>query len=156
MAAAGCNRCISIRYQLCQYYHEYAKSNQGDSKINLICTSYEPHLKRRTPAKVTVRSNYLIHIRHQISLYAPICRMAEALPYVNSFVASTPYVHSRYIITAFTMRTGSEWNEPLVLEMHTRNQYQDQSSLFTRRKSRGSDISRTPRVMMSVNSSDER
>ena len=43
---------ISIWYQLCQYCHEYAKSNQGDCKIDLICASYEPHLKWRTPVKV--------------------------------------------------------------------------------------------------------
>jgi len=52
MVAADCSHCKSIWYQLCQYCHEYAKSNQGDCKINLICASYEPQLKRRTPAKV--------------------------------------------------------------------------------------------------------
>jgi hypothetical protein len=52
MLAAACNRCKSTWYQLCQYCHEYAKSNQGDCKINLICASYEPYTKRRTPAKV--------------------------------------------------------------------------------------------------------
>jgi len=40
IVAAGCKHCKSIWYQLCQYYHEYAKSNQGDCKINLIC----PHM----------------------------------------------------------------------------------------------------------------
>jgi len=52
MVAAGCNRCKSIWYQLCQYCHEYAKSNEGDCKINLICASYEPYTKRSSPAKV--------------------------------------------------------------------------------------------------------
>ena len=49
----GCSWLQPLQIYLLSTIIEYAKSNQGEWKINLICASYEPYTKRSSPAKVT-------------------------------------------------------------------------------------------------------